>query len=1132
MTKFKIVLSALLAIILLALLGGGFWFLTHRGEDGQQAEYTIIVDDDITVYEGETYTLVPYLLRSDGTTEEARFEYTPSSDAIAVTQGGVVSVRSLPEEGEAVTISVRERNTSAEAEVGVHVIGELSAVLGITFDDGQGNQTLVSGHQQLAFGETYSLRVVTQPRKTDLSKACELSAVDADGEEKEVFGVRVDGTDVRLTAQGLGKGTLRIRIRDRGGKELYFAELGFTVSMREEALGADLLRQEGQTLLSRGELAALERVTVSADVTDISELGALSALDTVVFPAEDVMQLSSVPAQYDYRVRAALFGDYLADPVWGAVAAHIFPYEESADEIYAVLHDEKGGSMACERVSALFTLPEYSYKGYLFSGWADASDASVTSEQVRAIQKNGIHLFAKWKPVTFTVVYHVGKTVEETWDYEQEGLLKALSDLSEETRTGYKFAGWALDADEEYGTADFAAGETVRGAQLSSRQDDVIDLYYVWAPIEYTLRFVHGEGFGAEEIADVTLKYDRPYTLPAGEARGYTFTGWSCGEQRYAAGEEVKNLSATDGEVVVFTSQWTENTYLLRFDPAGGSATDGKDFTNYTVTLKYTQPFTLMPLAREGYKSYVWYADLNNSATQEDDEPTFSAEATVSKVIGSGAVTLRAVWSESTYIVTFDLNGGDELVGAENNREYTYEELVTMPEARREGYTLTHWEYLGNAYSVGQAGNRFTAEEGVVTFTAQWRPNNYTVYFDADGGSVSTASMPCTYGKSFALPIPSRTGYDFAGWTYNGQTFMGKTPVKVHINATGDQIRLEDFSDGAKFTFRAQWSAQQFSVTFSQGSQGDHVNARFLSGVSNKKAYCDSTVTFAIDTSGHDAKVEYVRTSDGTAVKYTGTTSKYSFTMPAADVTIRVRCTSEHGGSCVVAGTPILMGDGGTRLVEDVRIGDEIMAFDHAAGAFTAQKVVYTYYAAGVVDIIDLRFAGGGRLELANAGHGLFDCTLGRYVLITPENAASFVGHTFARAVQRGEGYAVERTELLSAQVRSEYVERYDLVTEKALNHIAGGLIACSDALVGVCDLFAFESDLTYDAEQMAADIAEYGLYTYEEWKDFVTYEEFVAFNGAYFKIAVGKGLLTVQEIFSLIDYLRGWSGEGGAAEA
>lgn len=145
MTKFKIVLSALLALILLALLGGGFWFLTHRGEDGQQAEYTIIVDDDITVYEGETYTLVPYLLRSDGTTEEARFEYTPSSDAIAVTQGGVVSVRSLPEEGEAVTISVRERNTSAEAEVRVHVIGELSAVLGITFDDGQGDQTLVSG---------------------------------------------------------------------------------------------------------------------------------------------------------------------------------------------------------------------------------------------------------------------------------------------------------------------------------------------------------------------------------------------------------------------------------------------------------------------------------------------------------------------------------------------------------------------------------------------------------------------------------------------------------------------------------------------------------------------------------------------------------------------------------------------------------------------------------------------------------------------------------------------------------------------------------------------------------------------------------------------------------------------------
>ena len=59
---------------------------------------------------------------------------------------------------------------------------------------------------------------------------------------------------------------------------------------------------------------------------------------------------------------------------------------------------------------------------------------------------------------------------------------------------------------------------------------------------------------------------------------------------------------------------------------------------------------------------------------------------------------------------------------------------------------------------------------------------------------------------------------------------------------------------------------------------------------------------------------------------------------------------------------------------------------------------------------------------------------------------------------------------------------------------------------------------LTYDVEKFNADVEKYGLYTYEDFADYVTYEQFIAFNGAYLKIPVEKGLFTFDYILELID--------------
>lgn len=69
---------------------------------------------------------------------------------------------------------------------------------------------------------------------------------------------------------------------------------------------------------------------------------------------------------------------------------------------------------------------------------------------------------------------------------------------------------------------------------------------------------------------------------------------------------------------------------------------------------------------------------------------------------------------------------------------------------------------------------------------------------------------------------------------------------------------------------------------------------------------------------------------------------------------------------------------------------------------------------------------------------------------------------------------------------------------------------------------FEFGENMVFDEESMKADIEKYGLYTYEDFADYLTYEQFVAFNVQYFKIPVEKGLYTYEGILALIDeYLK-----------
>ena len=299
-------------------------------------------------------------------------------------------------------------------------------------------------------------------------------------------------------------------------------------------------------------------------------------------------------------------------------------------------------------------------------------------------------------------------------------------------------------------------------------------------------------------------------------------------------------------------------------------------------------------------------------------------------------------------------------------------------------------------------------------------------------------------------------------------------------------------------------------------TQYDALKNKFNTDIANM---CSATTLF-YDYSKEDLMSESEAKDLVNFFKKTGWLSSDNTTKLDNLLTSAYKKEEDDGGSCVAKGTRILLPNGKYEFIENLAVGDRILSFDHTNGTCIETKVAYSYFAKSSVKIIKLNFTNGVSIELLNTGHGLYDLTLDKYVLITNDNVSEFVGHSFAYLDFAEGKLAPSKVELLTFEITENLVERYDIVAENKLNHIANGLLACSDVLVGISNMFDY-NNLLCSEEKVASDIEKFGLYSYDEWAEYVSKEDFDTFNGAYFKIAVEKGLLTMEELFTLIGFIK-----------
>ena len=280
-----------------------------------------------------------------------------------------------------------------------------------------------------------------------------------------------------------------------------------------------------------------------------------------------------------------------------------------------------------------------------------------------------------------------------------------------------------------------------------------------------------------------------------------------------------------------------------------------------------------------------------------------------------------------------------------------------------------------------------------------------------------------------------------------------------------------------------------------------------MSGVGDVNLFSGGEITITITNTAFDEDNDMIGKIVGNA----------GDTVPSS---IETNITIDTGG-CVAAGTLITLADGTQKAVEELTGDEMLLVWNLETGTFDVAPILFIDSdPARMYRVINLTFSDGTTVKTIYE-HGFWDYTLNEYVYLD-KDAAQYIGHWFNKLStdENGNRISVD-VQLVSVVIQNEYTTAWSPVTYGHYCYYVNGMLSMPGGISGMFNIFEVDAEtMKYDEEQKQADIEEYGLFTYEEFAETysVSEEVFEAFNGQYLKVAMGKGLISADELQSLIE--------------
>ncbi len=455
---------------------------------------------------------------------------------------------------------------------------------------------------------------------------------------------------------------------------------------------------------------------------------------------------------------------------------------------------------------------------HTFAGWRSDDGESfadgASTNALSSVDGDVITLTAQWTANSWMVKYYDGNL-----DSESEANPASVLDSPLAERKGYTFVGWATSPNSI--EAAYAPGAAL--GIFAATDGEVLSLWALWQANEYTIHFEPGTGEG--EMDDMLVAYDSPVKLPANLFTCSTerFVGWrSDSGDVYSNGATVTNLASSAGATATLTALWAGDDWgVIGYSAGGGTGTMAVAVFDYGAAPVAPE----CTFERTGYTFAGWATSAGGEASIQPGEDMNALLASPSSV-----VTLHAVWRCNGYTIAFAT--GDETASGEMAPlECKWGEAARL---NANAFTLAGHTFAGWALTPGGAVlyddedeviNLAATDGAAVTLYAVWSLNEYTLDFDANGGTGEMDGTILLYGEELTLPGCGfvNEGSTFAGWSLNANAAKGEFAAgAVAVNLTSTDAAL----------LYAIWAPREITVSFDpNGGQGATGNVVLTNGL-------------------------------------------------------------------------------------------------------------------------------------------------------------------------------------------------------------------------------------------------------------------------------------------------------------
>ena len=412
-------------------------------------------------------------------------------------------------------------------------------------------------------------------------------------------------------------------------------------------------------------------------------------------------------------------------------------------------------------------------KGYIFA----EQDSIYGEDAVKYIDDTDaysvtLELYPVWKYKFYSITYYNLKDAVNS-NPNSYTIVSDTITLNDITLNGYTFKGWYLDSEFTNAITKIESGSTGNKELYAKWEENTKE--QTGFTLEFDANNVNCSNLpdAVENITSYEFTSDNEPT-----ADNFIFKGWDVNPNATTPTYTRDTTILLTGDIKLYAI-WESSSYTIQFNDNGGSDGPGTIVKNISEDLII--PDTIP--TRDQYTFLGWSKSKNDTTTLYQAGETFQDHS---------SFMLYAIWEHNTYRLSYTYSDSHLRCknlpsSSKDNYEYTISDEIPT----RTGYKFLGWSTSkDNLIAEYKAGDKITITDNTYLY-AVWEEDTTltpTLSYDANGGTGDIPNQTGSQSYQVSTIEPTRSDYDFQGWTLDDFTKNIDFKPGDSINITKDTV--------------------------------------------------------------------------------------------------------------------------------------------------------------------------------------------------------------------------------------------------------------------------------------------------------------------------------------------------------